>query len=66
MNGLKSIAEPDSLDNVISLFTPGYIKKNDSTYQIVTDHLGSVRIVVNILTGAVVQRIDYDEFGNVL
>jgi RHS repeat-associated protein len=31
-----------------------------------TDHLGSVRLVVNASTGAVVQRIDYDEWGQVL
>jgi hypothetical protein len=30
----------------------------------VTDHLGSVRLVVRMSDGSVVQRIDYDEFGN--
>jgi len=40
--------------------------KGDSTYRFITDHLGSVRLVVNVETRAVAQRIDYDEFGNVL
>ena len=31
----------------------------------ITDHLGSVRLVVNATTGAVTQRLDYDEFGRV-
>jgi RHS repeat-associated protein len=35
-------------------------------YRLVTDHLGSVRAVVDAATGEVAQRIDYDEFGNVL
>jgi len=34
-------------------------------YALVTDHLGSVRLVVNTATGAVAQRMDYDEFGRV-
>lgn len=35
----------------------------DSTYGIVTDQLGSVRAVVNVATGHVVQRITYDPWG---
>jgi RHS repeat-associated protein len=35
-------------------------------YRIIADHLGSVRMVVNATTGEVVQRIDYDEFGNII
>src|SRR5260221_13694646 len=35
------------------------------TYRIFTDHLGSPRLVVETSTGAVVQSMDYDEFGNV-
>src|SRR2546426_783118 len=37
--------------------------QGSTTYRILSDHLGSVRLVVNTSTGAVVQRIDYDEFG---
>jgi RHS repeat-associated protein len=37
-----------------------------STYRILTDHLGSPRLVVDTASGAVVQRMDYDSFGQVL
>lgn len=36
------------------------------TYRIISDHLGSVRLVVDVASGAIAQRIDYDEFGRVL
>ena len=36
------------------------------TYRIVSDHLGSARLVLESTTGLAVQRLDYDEFGNVL
>ena len=36
------------------------------TYRLITDHLGSVRTVVNAATGTIVQQLDYDEFGVVL
>jgi RHS repeat-associated protein len=35
------------------------------TYRLVSDHLGSVRLVVNTADGTVAQRLDYDEFGQV-
>jgi RHS repeat-associated protein len=36
------------------------------TYRILTDHLGSPRLVVDSTTGAIAQRVDYDEWGVVL
>jgi len=45
---------------------PSYMTMNNTNYRFVTDHLGSVRMVVNATTGAVVQEMDYDAFGNVL
>ena len=45
---------------------PDYMVKNGTTYRIVSDHLGSPRLVVNASTGEAVQRMDYDEFGNVV
>jgi RHS repeat-associated protein len=39
--------------------------KGGVTYRLVTDHLGSVRLVVDASTGAVAQRKDYNEFGEV-
>ena len=40
--------------------------QGSTTYRILTDQVGSVRLVVNTSSGAVAERIDYDEFGNVL
>ena len=37
--------------------------KGGITYRILSDQVGSVRLVVDATTGAVVQRIDYDAFG---
>jgi len=44
---------------------PDYMTKLGETYRIITDHVGSVRLVVNVATGDVAQRIDYDEFGQI-
>ena len=45
---------------------PAYMVKGGATYRLITDHLGSVRLVVNTATGAIAQRLDYDTFGRVL
>jgi RHS repeat-associated protein len=44
---------------------PDYFVKNDTTYRIIADHLGSVRLVVRVIDGIVVQKITYDGFGQV-
>jgi RHS repeat-associated protein len=70
---LRPVAELDGTGAINSVFVygtktnvPEYIIKGAATYRIVTDHLGSVRLVINVGDGSIVQRIDYDEFGNVL
>jgi RHS repeat-associated protein len=40
--------------------------KNFGTYRIITDQIGSVRMVVNVSTGGVVQEMRYNAFGEVL
>src|SRR5918996_2455072 len=45
---------------------PSYMIKGGITYRIIADHLGSPRLIVNAADGSLAQRIDYDEFGNVL
>ena len=42
------------------------VMTDGTVYRLITDHLGSVRLVVNAETGQVVQRMDYDAFGRVL
>jgi RHS repeat-associated protein len=46
--------------------TPDYMIRGGVEYRILTDGRGSPRLVLNAATGAVAQRVDYDEFGNVL
>lgn len=69
---LNPIAELDGAGNVVSRFVygsksnvPDYMVKGDVTYRILSDHLGSPRLVVNSATGEIVQRMDYDAFGNI-
>ncbi len=70
---LRLVAEMDGSNNVISRFVyagrvnvPDYMVKGGVTYRIITDDVGSVRLVVNAATGTVMQRLDYDEFGKVI
>ncbi len=68
---LNPVAELDSSGNVIARYVygtkinvPDYVIKGDTTLAVITDHLGSIRMLVNSTTGEVVQRNDYNEFGN--
>jgi RHS repeat-associated protein len=67
---LNPIAELDKNNNLVSQFiygtqvnVPDYMIKDGVTYKIITDQLGSPRVVVNADTGVIVQQIDYDVFG---
>ena len=44
---------------------PDYFTSSAGTFRILSDHLGSPRLMVNTASGAVAEEIDYDEFGNV-
>ena len=39
--------------------------RSKTTYRIVSDHLGSPRLVVDVSTGAVAQELRYDELGRI-
>jgi len=72
-DSLTPIAELDGANEVISRFiyatgvnVPNYMIRGGVTYRIITDHLGSPRLVIDVATGTVAQRMDYDEFGQVL
>ena len=45
---------------------PDAMIRADGSYRIISDHIGSVRMVVNASNGQIAQQIDYDEFGQVL
>jgi len=70
---LEPVAELDGSGDVVARFVygtkahvPDYMVKGGITYRIVSDHLGSVRLVINTTDGSVAQRMSYDEFGVVL
>ncbi len=71
-NQLNPVAELDGSGAIVSRFiygtkanVPDYMIKGGVTYRIVSDHLGSPRLIINTSTGTVAQRMDFDEFGNI-
>jgi len=71
-DGRRPIAELDGSGAIVSRFVyvgdedvPAYLIKDGETYRILADHLGSPRLVVNVATGQVAQRMDHDAFGRV-
>ncbi|MBI2565445.1 MAG: RHS repeat-associated core domain-containing protein, partial [Candidatus Schekmanbacteria bacterium] len=72
-DALEPVAELDGSGAVVAVFVyasrahvPDFMTRGGSTYRLISDHLGSVRLVVDAATGAVAQRIDYDAWGRVL
>ncbi|HUU04164.1 MAG TPA: RHS repeat-associated core domain-containing protein [Myxococcota bacterium] len=76
---LNPVAELDINGQAVSQFiyasrvnVPDYMlsKKADGStwvaYRIISDHLGSPRLVLDAASGQVIQQLDYDEFGRVL
>lgn len=45
------------------LNVPDYMKFNGFTYRIITDHLGSPRLIVRTDNGSIAQRMDYNVLG---
>ncbi len=69
---LRVVVELDGAGSLVSRFVygskenvPDTMIRGGVTYRIVSDHLGSVRLVVNAATGDVAQRMDFDEWGQV-
>jgi RHS repeat-associated protein len=71
--GISPIAELDGNNSLLTLFfytggshVPNLMLKGGVPYRIITDHLNSPRLVVNAHTGIIAQRLDYDQFGNII
>jgi len=69
---LRIVAELDGANNVTARYVygtrpnvPEWLEKGGQTYRILTDHLGSPRLVVNATNGTIIQRMDYDSWGNI-
>jgi RHS repeat-associated protein len=68
---LRPVAQLDGANNVTARFVygskpnvPDYMVTSGGTYRILSDHLGSPRLVVDANSGNVIETINYDEFGN--
>lgn len=71
-DSLGIAAELDGTNHVVSIFlygtkpnVPDVMLHAGKTYRLISDQVGSVRLVVDASNGSVAQRIDYDEFGRV-
>lgn len=70
---LRPIAELDESGNPIVIFiygtrsnVPDYMILNNTAYRIISDQVGSPRMVINSATGAIAQVMTYSAFGNLL
>ena len=68
----RIVAELDGAGALVSRFVyasrpsvPDYMVKGGAAYRLVSDHLGTVRLVVKASDGTIAQRLDYDPFGSV-
>lgn len=66
----RIVAELDAGNDLVASYaylpdqnTPILMRRGGTTYRLVSDKVGSVRLVVNTGDGSVAQRIDYDPFG---
>jgi RHS repeat-associated protein len=64
-DGLKPVAEFDGSGTLLARYLDGVTVKGTTSYRVVADHLGTPRLLVNSTTGAVGQRLDVDEWGQV-
>ena len=71
-DGLHPIAELDGQGNVVATFVygtrpnvPDLMLKGGVTYRIISDSLGSPVEVVDTATGAIVEQLSYDAWGNI-
>jgi RHS repeat-associated protein len=73
-DALNVVAQLDASNSVTKRFVYGskrnvpdyFTDAGGGTYRILSDHLGSPRVVIHTTTGVVAQKMEYDEFGVVL
>jgi len=70
LSQLKPIAKLNPDNSIFETYTygtkvniPEYVVRNGNKYRIITDHLGSLRLVVDSTDGTVKQRMSFNEFG---
>lgn len=72
-DALAPVAELDGTGALLSRFVygsnshvPDYMIRSGVTYRILSDQLGSTRLIVNVSTGAIARRLRHDAWGSVL
>ena len=72
-DGNRIVAQLNGSNAIVSQFiyasggiTPDYMVSGGINYIIISDRLGSPRLVVNTTTGAVIEQVSYDEFGTIV
>jgi RHS repeat-associated protein len=72
MDQTRIAAEVDSTGAISKRFvygtkhnTPDYMIAGGETYRIISDHLGSPRLVIKLSDGSIAQRMNHDEYGRV-
>lgn len=76
---INPIAELNANNDLIARFiyaekghVPSYLIKIDpvthveTTFRIISDHLGSPKLIINIADGSIAQQMDYDTWGNII
>ncbi|HKU17723.1 MAG TPA: hypothetical protein VJP80_00445, partial [Candidatus Saccharimonadales bacterium] len=70
---LEPVAELDGSGNIVEQFVygtrlnvPDYIIKGGVEYRVIADQVSSPILIVNANTGAIVEQIGYDAWGNVI
>jgi RHS repeat-associated protein len=70
---LRPVAALGGSGNVVSRFVygakasvPEYMIRGGVPYRIFSDHFGSPRVIVNSVTGQIVQRMDFHAFGEII
>ena len=71
-DSLRPIADTDENGQLKSIYlyadkgnVPTVMLRGDKSYLIISDHLGSVRQVIDTQTGEIAQQLDYDAWGQV-
>jgi len=67
---LNPVAKVDADGNLVEQYVygskiniPDYIIRDGEKYSVISDHLGSPRLVVKVSDGSVMQKMNYSEFG---
>ena len=63
--GLRPAAEFDGSGTLLARYVDGMVIKGNTSYRVLADYLGTPRLLVNSTTGAIAQRLDLDEWGQV-